>query len=213
MHCVATRHRLFVAIACLCSAASRVQAKDISISAIVLYDAPNGAAYVQMTDVMLNGKTELRSCTLGAKIDKSGYGRLQKVQIKGADSLERNAAGVLMLTTGAQSSCVVPSNLHLEGKNEFSLSELADQAVLQGNVVSSSANQPSEIPALKPGVRLVFVSAADTDLAEYLRAQRARSIPAWQEFLSRYASSSRAGEAKKSLAVLFEESAEAAFTL
>jgi hypothetical protein len=48
-------------------------------------------------------------------------------------------------------------------------------------------------------------------LAEYLRAQRAKSIVVWQEFLTRYTSSAHATDARKSLADLFEQSAEAAF--
>jgi len=195
-------------IALLCLS---LPAKDIPLNAIVLYQATGSAAYVQMSDVMLNGKAELRTCELGSKLDKSSYGKLAKVPLKGAASLERNADGVLLLTRDQQQICVVPSNLHFEGKNEFTPSELAEQAVLQGTVLSASDNGAMEVPSLKHGVRLVFVAAPDTELAEFLRCQMANSIPVWQQFLSRYASSSHIADAKKSLAGLYEAAAEAAF--
>src|ERR1700758_3668395 len=94
-----------------------LSAKELPLNAIVLYDTGKGAAYVQVTNLMLNGKTELRTCTPGAKIDKSGYGKLGKVQLRGAVSLERTAEGVLILTKDEQSFCVVPSNLRFESKN------------------------------------------------------------------------------------------------
>jgi hypothetical protein len=188
-----------------------LSAKEIPLNAIVLYDAANGAAYVQMTNLTLNGKTELRMCTADVKIDKSAYGKLGKAQLKAAISLERTAEGVLILTKDEQSFCVLPGNLRFENKHQFTPSELADQAVLQGTVLASSAGQPSEVPSLKPGVRVIFVAALDTELAEFLRAQRARSTAGWQDYLGRYASAPHAGEARKSLAALLEESAESSY--
>ncbi len=207
---LATRFYRFIVATSVVSLPSAL-AKDIPLNAIALYDASNGAAYVQLTDVTVNGKTELRTCDPKSKIDKSSYGKLPKVQLKDAVSLERDAAGMMVLTKAGQSYCVVPSNLKFENKNELTPAEVADKAVLQGSVVSSSANQPSAVPAFKPGVRLVFVAAADTELAEFLRAQRAKSIAAWQDFLSRYATSSHVAEAKRSLVGLFENGADAAF--
>ena len=185
-----------------------VQAKDVPLTAIALFDGPNGAAYVQITGVMLNGKTELRNCSSTSKIDRATYGKLPKVQLKGAISLELDADGVLMLTTGKGSTCVVPSNFRFEKNTGLTPAEIAARATLQGTVLSASANQGNELPALKPGVRLVFVTAPDTELAEFLRAQRARSTAVWLDFLSRYGSSSRAADARQTLAELFEESAE-----
>jgi hypothetical protein len=186
-------------------------AKDVPLTAIVLYDAPNGAAYVQMTGVMLNGKTEVRPCDPATKMDKSAYGKTSKIQMKAVTSLERTSEGVLMMTWSEKPICILPSNLHFENKKQYTPAELADQSVLQGNVVAASAGQPSEVPALKPGVQVFFVGALDTELAEYLRARRAKSIVVWQEFLTRYASSSHATDARKSLADLFEQAGEAAF--
>lgn len=187
-------------------------AKEIPLNAIVLYDAANGAAYVQMTNLTLNGKLELRTCTADVKIDKSGFGKLGKAQLKGSASLERTADGVLLLTKDEQSFCVLPSNVRFENKNQFTPSELADQAILQGTVLASSAGQPAEVPLLKRRVRVIFVAAPDTELAEFLRAQRARSTAGWQDYLSRYASAPHAREARNSLAALLEESAETSFT-
>jgi hypothetical protein len=188
-----------------------LSAKDLFLNAIVLYDAANGAAYVQMTNLTLNGKVELRTCAPDVKIDKSAYGKLGKVQMKGAVSLERSAQGVLILTRDEQSFCVLPSNLRFEKKSRFSPAELADQAVLEGTVLSSSEGQPAEVPPLKPGVRVIFVATPDTELAEFLRAQRARSIAGWHEYLSRYRSAPHSSEARNSLAALLEEFAETSF--
>ncbi|MGO9125466.1 MAG: hypothetical protein ACLP6G_11325 [Terriglobales bacterium] len=191
--------------------AASAPAKDVPLTAIVLYDAPDGAAYVQMTGVMLNGKAEVRICDPATKIDKSAYGKLSKMQMKGATSLERTSEGVLMMTWSDKPICVLPENLRFESKKQYTPAELAEQAILQGSVVPASAGQPSAVPALKPGVRLLFVNAPDTELAEYLRAQRAKSTVVWQEYLTRYASSFHATDARKSLADLYEQSAEAAF--
>ena len=43
--------------------APAASAKDIPLTAIELYDGPSGAAYVQLTDVLINGKAEMRDCT------------------------------------------------------------------------------------------------------------------------------------------------------
>ncbi len=143
------------------------------------------------------------------KIDKSAYGKLNKIALKDGFVLGRGADGVLTLGgKDVQPQCVVPSNLHLEGNIQYSLSDLADLAVLQGTVVSASEGQANEAPSVKAGVQLVFVANLDTELAEFLRAQRAASTVVWQRFISQYPNSSHAADAKNSLAGLFEESAE-----
>jgi hypothetical protein len=202
----------FAATFCLGIFVICAQAKEAStVNAIVLLDGPGGPAYVQISGLMLNGKTELRVCDGVAKIDKKTYDRLPKIQLTGATSLERRADGVLMLAVQPAPVCVVPSNLRFEKNSELTLTEAADQAALQGTVVGTSAKQSSELPVFKAGMRLVFVPAPDTELAEYLRAQRANSIAGWRDFLVRYDSSPHTLEAKKSLAALFEEAAESAF--
>jgi hypothetical protein len=179
-----------------------VGAKETSLNAIELYDGPNGAAYVQIADFTINGKAEVRACAEGEKIDKSAYSKLEKVLLAGATSMERRADGVMTVTRDSAATCVVPANLKLE-KNEGSTpAELAELAVVQGRVVSSSPAGVTAPPPLKRGVQIQFVAAPDEELAEYLRAGRAHSIPGWLDYLSKYRTSSHANQAKESLATL-----------
>src|SRR5579859_7489869 len=191
-----------------------LQAKDAVVNAIALFDGPNGTAYVQISGLLVNGKAELRVCDGAPKFDKHAYDSMPHVQLAAATSLERNADGALMLVLGtAQPMCVVPASLKFDKGVALSASEAADQAALQGTVVSSSTQQTNEpLPALKPGIKLVFVAAPDTELAEYLRAQRTNTVPAWRDFLSRYAASAHASEARSAVASLLTNAAETAFT-
>jgi hypothetical protein len=45
-------------------------AKDASLTAVVLFDGPQGAAYVQIRETALNGKIEVRNCDGVSKLDK-----------------------------------------------------------------------------------------------------------------------------------------------
>jgi len=180
-----------------------VQAKDAPVSGIQLYDGPNGAAYVQVTDLLINGKIELRVCTAGSKIDKGGYGRLPKISLASATSLQRGLDGVLTLTRDSVTVCVVPSNVKFEKDVEQTPSELAERAVLQGKVLPSSPPGPDTPPPLKPGVEIRFVPVPDVEFAEYLRADRAHSIAQWQEYLVQYGTSAHADQAKQSLSSLY----------
>jgi hypothetical protein len=65
---------------------------------------------------------------------------------------------------------------------------------------------------LKNGVKLVFVTAPDTELAEFLRGQRAADVAGWLNFLSRYPASPHAGDAKLALDLLYVSAGEAALT-
>jgi hypothetical protein len=174
------------------------------LTAIELYDSSKGAAYLQLTEVLINGKAELRNCTGPAqKIDKSAYGKLPKVGLAGATSLARGADGVMLLTKEGSGTCVVPANLKFEKDEALTPAELADRALLQARVLSSSSSSDGDaIPPFKPGVELRFVPAPDVELAEYLRAQRARSIPVWQDYLGRYPTSAHVTQAKESTATL-----------
>jgi tetratricopeptide (TPR) repeat protein len=189
------------------------QAKDapVTVNAIALFDSPEGPAYVQITGLMLNGKTEMRSCDGIPRFDKHTYDEMMRVQLAGATSLERNADGVLMLSAGTKPTCVVPSGLKFEHNAALTPAEAAEQALIQGNIISSW--QPGmALPAFKPGMQLVFVEAPDTELADYLRAQRANTIKDWQDFLSRHPSSGHAGNARNAIAEILERGAEATFT-
>ena len=202
--------RLFAFASALCLFAASLQAANTRMTAIALFDSPDGPAYVQISGVALNGKTELRVCDGVTKIDKHNYDLLFRTQLTGASSLTRGSDGVLTLTVNSKPVCVVPGGLKFDKKPQLTPAEAADQAMLQGLVVSASA-QGLSLPPFKPGVQLVFVAAPDDELATYLSAQRTHSIAGWQTFLQRYGSSTRAAEAKNSMAAIYEEAAEFAF--
>ena len=153
----------------------------------------------------------MRICDGVSRFDKNAYNALPRAPLKGATSLQRGADGVLTLTVNAKSLCVVPSSLRFDKKPELTPTEAAEQAVLQGTPVSSSALDPA-IPALKPRVQLVFVTAPDIELADFLRAQRANTVKDWQDFLVRHPSSRRLAGAQNAMAGLHLQDAEAAFT-
>src|ERR1700676_152416 len=196
----------YIGLALVCGMCA--QAKDAPVSGIELYDGPNGAAYVQVTDLLINGKIELRTCTSATKIDKSTYGRLQKITLTSATSLQRGLDGMLTLTKDSATVCVVPSNLKFEKDVAQTPSELSDRAVLQGRVLPSSSPGPDTPPALKPGVEIRFVPVPDVEFAEYLRADRAHSVAPWQEYLVRYGTSAHADQAKHSLSSIYLKEGE-----
>ena len=188
-----------------------LQSKDVPLTAIELFDGPNGAAFVQVTDLLINGKAEVRSCGGATQINKSNYGKLLKVPINSSvTSLERDAKGTMNLTRGSGSECVVPSNFKFEKDESLTPAQLADRAALQGHVLSSSPAGTTAVPAFKPGVKIVFVAAPDTELGEYLRAVRADSIAQWQDYLSRYAKAVHTDAAKQALAALLLKEGEEA---
>jgi tetratricopeptide (TPR) repeat protein len=178
-------------------------AKPASLTAIVLYDGPSGAAYLQVGDLLINGKAEVRDCTpfQGGSIDKTTYGKMQKVVLAASLILERDQQGVLRYGPANGSPlCIVPENIKFEHNAAYSLSELADQAKLSGTAIDVAA---TGLPIIQKGVKLVFVAAPDKELAEFLLAQRAATIPGWQNYLAKYSSSSHVQEAKVSLSLLF----------
>src|SRR5215471_9536189 len=184
-------------------------AKDVP-AAIVLFDGPKGAAYVQIINITVNGKTDLRVCDGVPKFDKRAYDALAHIQLAGATSLERGSNGVLTLKVNSEPVCVVPNNVKFDKNAELTAAEAAEQAVLQGTPASASDPELG-IPVLKPGVQVVFVLGADSELADYLRARRANTEKDWQEFLARYSSSTRAADARNGLAALHQQAADAAF--
>lgn len=201
---------LVLAVFCRVGYAPLASAKETSLTAIELYDGPSGAAYVQLADVLINGKAEMRDCSSfqAGVVDKSSYGKMGKVMLGAGGVLERGADGVMRYSAGAgRGVCVAPANARFERSGSYSLSDLADQAVLHGTPVgggSSSAAQP-----IRKGVKLVFVVAPNLELAEFLRAQRASEIEGWQNYISRYPASPRSVEAKRALALLFVDAGQA----
>ncbi|MGZ4858509.1 MAG: hypothetical protein ACXV8M_03050 [Candidatus Angelobacter sp.] len=183
-------------------------AKDAPLSAIVLFNAPGGPAYVQVTGVTLNGKTELRVCDGVATLDKRSYDVLPRVQIRLASVLERTADGTLMLRMdGVKPICVLPNGVKFDKTPELTPAQAAEQAVIFGMMAQSSA-QVADIPPLKAGIQIVFVAAPDTELAEFLRAQRAQSVALWQDYLKRYPASAHSVQARQGLAAMLLQSAE-----
>jgi hypothetical protein len=185
-------------------------AKDTRVTAIALFDGSQGAAYVQITGMTLNGKTDVRICDGVSRFDKKAYDGFPRLPLAGASSLQRGEDGVLTVTVNAKPTCVVPSNLKFDKKTELTPAEAAEQAVLQGIPVPPSALD-SGVPAFKPGVQIVFVAAPDVELADFLRAQRANSVKDWQDFLIRYPSSKRLANAQHAMADLHQKAAETAF--
>jgi hypothetical protein len=180
-----------------------LQSKDVPLTAIELYDGPNGAAFVQLTGLLINGKTELRSCAGVAQITKSNYGKLSKVALTPAvTSIERDAKGTMTITRGSESECVVPTNLKFEKDESLTPAQVAERALLTGQVLNSSAQGVTTLPAFKPTVKFVFVQAPDTELAEYLRASRAHSVAQWQDYLARYPKAAHTDPGKQRLAAL-----------
>lgn len=68
-------------------------AKEPSLTAIELYQSAAGTAYTQLTNVTINGKSDVRLCGSSGSIDKNGYGKLQKVTLAVGMSLERTRMG------------------------------------------------------------------------------------------------------------------------
>ena len=185
-------------------------AKDSSLTAVVLFDGPQGAAYVQITEAALNGKIEVRSCDGVSRLDKNTYNGLPRLSLSGASSLQRGADGVLTLTVNGKSVCVLPSNLKFERSAELTPAAAAEQATIRGTPASASPRD-AVIPDFKPGVQLVFIAAPDVELADFLRAQRANTLSDWEDFSTRYPSSERRASAQNTIAAFHQQVSEAAF--
>lgn len=204
------RATLALLLIVLCAPA--VLSKDVPLLGIELFDGPNGAAFVQVSELLINGKSEVRSCGGASQINKSNYGKLVKIPLNSAvTSLERDAQGTMNLTRGGAAECVVPSNLKFE-KESLTPAQVADKAVLTGKVLSSSPAGTTDVPAFKPGVKIVFIAAPDTELAEYLRAVRAHSVAQWQDYLGRYPKAAHTNDAKQALAAILLREGEGGLT-
>lgn len=179
-----------------------LQPKEAILTAIELYDGPNGPAYVHITDVLINGKIELRNCAGVPKIDKSSYGKLPKILLGPGSTLEYGRDGALQLLKDGAILCVVPSNLKFAKSGPSSPSELAAEATLQGKILSTGADANQAAPPLKPGVKLVFVAAPDVELAEFLRAERASTIAFWQDYIGKFPTAPHIARAKEALTSL-----------
>jgi hypothetical protein len=185
-------------------------AKDIPATVVFLYDGTQGAAYVQVTKMTLNGKAEVRICDGVPKFDKNAYEALPRIPFTGAASLQRGTDGVLTVTVNDKALCAVPANLKFNKSSDLTPAEAAEQAVVQGTAIAQSGLD-SGIPEFKPGAQVIFVTAPDTEFADFLRAQRANTPKDWQDFVLRYPSSTRLVRAQNAIAKLHQQGAEAAF--
>jgi hypothetical protein len=202
--------RFWLALSLLLGFSTATYAKETPLTAVVLFDGSQGATYVQITDLAVNGKVEVRSCDGVSRLDKNTYHGLPRASLVGASSLQRGANGILTLTVNEKSSCIVPSNLKFERSVELTPAEAAEQAVIRGTPVSGSPGNGA-IPAFKPGVQIVFIAAPDVEHAEFLRTQRANTLKDWLDFLARYPSSTRRTPAQQAVAGFHVQAAEAAF--
>jgi hypothetical protein len=205
----ASLKRASIVLVMVALASPAVRSKDVPLTAIELFDGPDGAAYVQVTDLLINGKAEVRSCGGETQINKSGYGKLVKIPLNSSvTSLERDGQGVMSVTRGSAAECVVPSNLKFDKDESLTPAQLADRAVLQGQIVSSSPAGITAVPAFKPTVQFLFVAAPDTELAEFLRANRAHSVAQWKDYLSRFPKAAHLDSARQGLAALLLKEGE-----
>lgn len=201
--CLPASVKIFGTLLFLALTAVAAYPKEVPLTAIELFDGANGAAFAQVTDLLINGKAEVRSCGGATEINKSTYGKLAKIQLNASvTSLERDANGVINLYRGSAGECVVPSNLKFEKDETLTPAQLGDKAILTGQVVGSSPAGTTTVPAFKPTVKLVFVAAPDVELAEFLRANRAHSIAQWQDYLSRYPKAAHVELAKQALGTI-----------
>ncbi|HEY1897676.1 MAG TPA: hypothetical protein VGG62_15455 [Terracidiphilus sp.] len=188
-------------------------AKEPSLTAIELYDGASGAAYIQIADVLINGKAELRSCVSSESgpIDKSTYNKFQKVGMAPGGVLERGADGLLRYGTGeGQGGCVVPDGIKFEHNATFTAAVMADSADLRGRPIANGSDGSAAAPQIKKGTRLVLVAAPNVEQAEYMLAQRVSTEKGWQNYLTQYPASPHTEDAKRVLAGMYVEAGEKA---
>ena len=179
-------------------------AKDAPITGVMLSGAGDSMTYAQVTGFLVNGKTELRACNGTGGIDKSAYKNLAKVNLTSLKSLERLADGSMVAESAeGASTCVVPSNFKFEKDGLMTPADLAEKSAYTGQVVGSSPAGVTALPPFAPGVKLVFVTASDSELAQYLLAQRADTMASWQTYLGLYAAGAHLTPAKAGLVALF----------
>ncbi len=180
-------------------------AKEPSLTAIELFDGPNGPTYLILGDVLINTKAEMRDCSVcvAGPIDKSTYGKLDKLSLEPGGVLERGADGVLRYSVGGGTAkIVVPVNAKFDHGAAMLPADFAQQTQLKATTIGPQGATAAPPQPLIKGVELVFVTAPDIELAEYLRAQRAGDIPGWQAYMAKYPAGAHLATAKKALAVL-----------
>ncbi len=183
----------------------RAAAKEPTLFAIELFDGPNGPAFVQLSDVSIDGKIEMRQCLSTDPLDHSAYSHLLKVTLVPGGILERGEDGVVRYTSAPQASaiCVVPTNVKFERKGPYTISELEDLADLRGLPIIAPGEPPGTKQPFNRGTTLVLLAAPDLELAEFLLARRASTIPVWLRYLGKYPTTTHTPEARLALASLY----------
>jgi len=187
--------------------------KEPSLTAIELFDGASGPAYLQLADVLISGKAEMRSCA-GAEgsIEKSAYNKLPKLALAPGGVLERGSDGVIRYASaeGAAGVCVVPENVKFEHNASFTAAALADSADLRARAIATGSDGSAAAQPIKKGVKLVFVAAPNVEQAEYMLAQRIGNETGWQNYLAKYPSSAHTDAAKKMLSGMYLDAGEKA---
>jgi hypothetical protein len=199
------RRLAVVALASVALLPSMASAKEPSLTAIELYDGASGPQYVQLTDVLINGKVELRNCdsSQSSSIEKSAFGKLPKLTMASGGVLKRDMDGVLRYGIGnGPANCVVPENMKFEHSESLSPAMMADMSELSGHAVMGGSTLAGAQPLTK-GVELVFIAAPDTEFADYLLAQRQGTQAGWQKYLTQYPNANHTDDAKRALATLY----------
>ncbi len=178
-------------------------AKDVPVTGILIYGDSGKLAYVQVTGLLVNGKTEMRACTGSGPIEKSAYKNFPKVNLETLTTLERLPDGSLAAKVGdAAPSCIVPGNFKWDKDNSLPQAALVEKSTFTGQVVGTSAPGQTALPPFAAGVKFVFGNASDKEFAEYALADRAKSIDQWQSFLTQFPAGAHLAPAKVALSAL-----------
>ncbi len=192
------RNRFLVSLLFIVSLSA--SAKEQPLAAILVFDGPSGPAYVQVTDFTINGKHELYTCS-GQSLSGNDYKHQGKMLLASGMVLTRAADGSLSLA-GDPPICVLPGNLKVEGGRTYQVKDLVDLAILSGSMTPSS-NAGAQTPStILPGMQIYVLATPDAELAEFLRASRANTIPIWSDYLKLYAGSPHGGQARSALTAL-----------
>ncbi len=197
------------------SGSSDAWGKEPSLTAIELFDGASGPAYLQLADVLINGKAEMRSCA-GAEsgaIEKSAYNKFPKLALAPGGVLERGSDGVMRYAASqGPGVCVVPENLKFEHNASFTAAALADSADLRARALATASDGSAAAQPIKKGVKLVFVAAPNVEQAEYMLAERVGNETGWQNYLTKYPSSPHTDTTKKVLSGLYIDAGEKALS-
>ena len=181
-------------LACVGPGSTTGTAKEQPLTAILVYRGPSGWLWMQASDVVLNGKVEIRDCGGATTIDKSAYAKLAKITLSPPASLEVLDDGSLKYVREDADRCAVPGNFRFEKSASLKPGELTERSKLDGRPIGASGDA---LPPLKPGLLIVFVPAPDSEYGEYLVASRAGEISYWDNYLAKFPKGAHVAEGLK----------------